>query len=104
MMHDAIRGDVLNALLSRDAALGLSIEGAKNNIHVNCLAPTYVRTALTEPLQKNEDFIIGTMGRSPTPRFGEAWELVGPAVFLASDASSYITSQDITVDGGFTHT
>ena len=63
--------------------------------------PTYVRTALTEPLQKNEDFIIGTMGRSPTPRFGEAWELIGPAVFLASDAARFVTGSTVRVDGGY---
>jgi NAD(P)-dependent dehydrogenase (short-subunit alcohol dehydrogenase family) len=80
----------------------LAVEWAPKNIQVNCLAPTYVRTALTEPLQKNEDFIIGTMGRSPTPRFGEAWELIGPAVFLASDASGLVTGHSLAVDGGWT--
>lgn len=80
----------------------LAVEWAPKNVQVNCLAPTYVRTALTEPLQKNEDFIIGTMGRSPTPRFGEAWELIGPAVFLASDASGLVTGHSLVVDGGWT--
>jgi NAD(P)-dependent dehydrogenase (short-subunit alcohol dehydrogenase family) len=80
----------------------LAVEWAPKNVQVNCLAPTYVRTALTEPLQKNEDFIIGTMGRSPTPRFGEAWELIGPAVFLASDASGLVTGHSLAVDGGWT--
>jgi len=79
----------------------LAVEWAPKNVQVNCLAPTYVRTALTEPLQKNEDFIIGTMGRSPTPRFGEAWELIGPAVFLASDASGLVTGHSLAVDGGW---
>lgn len=80
----------------------LAVEWASKNVQVNCLAPTYVRTALTEPLQKNEDFIIGTMGRSPMPRFGEAWELIGPAIFLASDASGLVTGHSLVVDGGWT--
>jgi NAD(P)-dependent dehydrogenase (short-subunit alcohol dehydrogenase family) len=80
----------------------LAVEWASKNIQVNCLAPTYVRTALTEPLQKNEDFIIGTMGRSPTPRFGEAWELIGPALLLASDAGGLVTGHSLAVDGGWT--
>ena len=80
----------------------LAVEWAPKNIQVNCLSPMYVRTALTEPLQKNEDFIIGTLGRGPTPRFAEAWELIGPAVFLASDASGLVTGHSLAVDGGWT--
>ena len=80
----------------------LSVEWARANIQVNCLAPMYVKTALTEPIQNNADFFSRVIGRSPTPRFGEAWELIGPAVFLASDASGLVTGHSLLVDGGFT--
>ncbi|MGE0057064.1 MAG: SDR family NAD(P)-dependent oxidoreductase [Dehalococcoidia bacterium] len=80
----------------------LAVEWAPKNVQVNCLSPMYVRTNLTEPLQKNEDFIIGTLGRGPTPRFAEAWEMIGPALFLASDASGLVTGHSLVVDGGWT--
>ncbi len=80
----------------------LAVEWAPFNVQVNCLAPTYVRTPLTRPLQDNADWIKNVMGRSPTPRFGEAWELIGPAVFLASDAGGLVTGHSLLVDGGWT--
>ncbi len=80
----------------------LSVEWAPANIQVNCLAPMYVKTALTEPIQDNPDFLSRVIGRSPTPRFGEAWELIGPAVFLASDAAGLVTGHSLLVDGGWT--
>jgi NAD(P)-dependent dehydrogenase (short-subunit alcohol dehydrogenase family) len=80
----------------------LAVEWAKANVQVNCLSPTYIRTPLTVPLQSNENFIGGPLAHSPTPRFGEAWELVGPAVFLASDASGLVTGHSLIVDGGWT--
>lgn len=80
----------------------LAVEWAPKNVQVNCLSPMYVRTNLTEPLQRNEDFIIGTLGRGPTPRFAEAWELIGPALFLASDAGGIVTGHSLVVDGGWT--
>jgi NAD(P)-dependent dehydrogenase (short-subunit alcohol dehydrogenase family) len=80
----------------------LAVEWAPKNIQVNCISPMYVRTALTEPLQSNEDFIIHTLSRGPTARFAEAWEMIGPAVFLASDASGLVTGHSLLVDGGWT--
>jgi NAD(P)-dependent dehydrogenase (short-subunit alcohol dehydrogenase family) len=80
----------------------LAIEWAPFNVQVNCLAPTYMRTPLTVPLQDNADFLNGVLKRSPTPRFGEAWEVIGPAVFLASDASGLVTGTSLVVDGGWT--
>ena len=80
----------------------LAVEWAPYNVQVNCLAPTYIRTPLTRPLQDNADWIKNVMGRSPTPRFGEAWEIIGPAVFLASDAGGLVTGHSLLVDGGWT--
>jgi NAD(P)-dependent dehydrogenase (short-subunit alcohol dehydrogenase family) len=80
----------------------LALEWAPHNVQVNCLAPTYVRTPLTQPLQESAQRMQELDDRSPIHRFGEAWELIGPAVFLASDASGLVTGHSLRVDGGWT--
>jgi|SRR5919198_3323691 NAD(P)-dependent dehydrogenase (short-subunit alcohol dehydrogenase family) len=80
----------------------LAVEWAPHNVQVNCLAPTYIRTPLTGPLQEDAERLEELNRRSPIHRFGEAWELIGPAVFLASDASGLVTGHSLLVDGGWT--
>jgi NAD(P)-dependent dehydrogenase (short-subunit alcohol dehydrogenase family) len=80
----------------------LAIEWAPYNVQVNCLAPTYIRTPLTQPLQDLPGRMDQLNERSPIHRFGEAWELIGPAIFLASDASGLVTGHSLRVDGGWT--
>ena len=78
----------------------LALEWGKHNVRVNAIAPWYFRTPLTEKLLANEEYYNEIISRTPLRRVGDVKELVGPAVFLASEASSYVTGHTIFVDGG----
>jgi NAD(P)-dependent dehydrogenase (short-subunit alcohol dehydrogenase family) len=80
----------------------LALEWAPHNVQVNCLAPTYIKTPLIGPVLADAERVKQLNERSPIHRFGEAWELIGPAVFLASDASGLVTGHSLLVDGGWT--
>ncbi|QLD85037.1 SDR family oxidoreductase [Natronomonas halophila] len=71
-------------------------------VRVNCLAPGYVATDLTEDLQEDEDLRQSILDRTPMDRFADPEEIAGPAVFLASDLASYATGSVFAVDGGWT--
>ena len=79
----------------------IATEWGKYNIRANAIAPGYFITDLTLPLAENSDFDAWVKGNVPLGRWGDPSELVGTAVFLASDASSYISGRTITVDGGW---
>ncbi|MGQ9508797.1 MAG: glucose 1-dehydrogenase [Thermodesulfobacteriota bacterium] len=74
---------------------------AKYNILVNAIGPGWVKTDLTETLRQDKDRYNEILGRIPLGRWAEPEDLMGVAVFLASDASDYITGQTIFVDGGW---
>ena len=78
----------------------LSAEWAPARIRVNAIAPGYFRTAMTEVFFEDATWQSATLGRIPQGRFGAVSDLQGVAVFLASEASAYITGQCIAVDGG----
>jgi gluconate 5-dehydrogenase len=80
----------------------LAVELAPHGITVNALAPGFFPTDATDLLHRNPDFNALVTGRSPMGRWGDPVELEGPAVFLASDASSYMTGHVLVVDGGLT--
>jgi NAD(P)-dependent dehydrogenase (short-subunit alcohol dehydrogenase family) len=79
----------------------LAVEWARHGICVNAIAPGYFRTALTGKLlngtPRGEEILL----RTPMKRYGELDELVGAAVFLASDAASFVTGSTLAVDGGY---
>jgi len=80
----------------------LSKEWAGYGINVNAIAPGYYETAMTKAIFENKEYAAKLLLRIPLNRFGFPEDLAGIAVFLASDASNYITGQIIYVDGGFT--
>ncbi|MDC0093663.1 SDR family NAD(P)-dependent oxidoreductase [Alphaproteobacteria bacterium] len=80
----------------------LAIELGPNGIRVNTVCPTFIQTPMTEPFLKDEDFKKATLGMIPLGRLGEVKDLMGPFVFLASDASSLMTGSSMLVDGGWT--
>ena len=77
----------------------LAIELAPN-IRVNAIGPSVVRTKFSEPMWANPELLRERESRLPIGRIAEPDDIVGPAIFLASDASGYITGQSLYVDGG----
>jgi NAD(P)-dependent dehydrogenase (short-subunit alcohol dehydrogenase family) len=79
----------------------LAIEWARHGICVNAIAPGYFRTALTAKLLDGTPRGDEVLLRTPMKRYGELEELVGAAIFLASDAASFVTGSILAVDGGY---
>jgi gluconate 5-dehydrogenase len=80
----------------------LALEFAQHNVQVNALAPAYFTTPLVRQIMDDRTWYEDVVSRVPQGRFGEPWEIVGPAVFLASRASSFVTGTVLLVDGGWT--
>jgi|LWDU01.1.fsa_nt_gi NAD(P)-dependent dehydrogenase (short-subunit alcohol dehydrogenase family) len=85
-------------MLSKSLALDLS----KNNIRVNNIAPGYISTDMTKSSYSDPAMYKDRLDRMMIQRWGQASDIVGAAIFLSSNASSYITGSDIVVDGGWT--
>jgi gluconate 5-dehydrogenase len=81
---------------------GMCADWAKYGIQVNAIGPGYFRTPLNQALVDNPEFSSWLEKRTPAGRWGEVGELVGAAVFLASEASSFVNGHILYVDGGIT--
>lgn len=81
---------------------GMAIDLGKHGIQVNGLGPGYFKTELTQALVADEAFTAWLSGRTPAGRWGDVEELGGAAIFLASDASSFVNGHILYVDGGIT--
>ena len=81
---------------------GMATDWGKHGLKINAIAPGYFRTELNKALVEDEKFSAWLTSRTPMGRWGDVDELVGAAVFLASDASSFVNGHVLYVDGGIT--
>jgi len=84
----------------RQLTMSLADDWGKHGVTVNCLAPGWFHTAQNTVLYQNKEWVDYLVERIPLGRPGEPHDLDGPIVFLASEASCYITGQTLLVDGG----
>jgi NAD(P)-dependent dehydrogenase (short-subunit alcohol dehydrogenase family) len=80
----------------------LALDYAPKKIRVNNIVPGYIRTAMTEKSYSDEALNHERIDRMMIQRWGKTEDLIGAAIYLASDASSYVTGTDLIVDGGWT--
>ena len=83
---------------------GMAIDWGPHGLQVNGLGPGYFKTELTQALVANPEFSQWLINRTPSRRWGEVEDLIGAAVFLASDASRFVNGHILYVDGGVTAT
>ena len=79
----------------------LAVDLAKYNIRVNNVGPGYIKTKMTKKSFMNKNKRNERISRMLIKRYGNPEEVVGAIIFLITNASSYITGQDLYVDGGF---
>ena len=79
----------------------LAIAYAPDGIRVNAIAPGWISTPMTKPLEDDPDRSAAILSRTPLNRWGKPDDLIGPALFLASDSASFITGTILNVDGGY---
>jgi NAD(P)-dependent dehydrogenase (short-subunit alcohol dehydrogenase family) len=84
----------------KQLTMSLADDWGPHGITVNCLAPGWFKTAQNQVLYENEEWVEYLCDRIPLKRPGQPNDLDGSVVFLASDASAYVTGQTLLVDGG----
>ncbi len=88
------------SIISMTKTLAFELAGSK--IRVNAIAPGLVNTRLASAIVENEDLVKLAMRKTPLGRTAEPDEIAGGALFLASDAASYLTGHTLVIDGGLT--
>ncbi|MBZ9675755.1 SDR family oxidoreductase [Mesorhizobium sp. ES1-1] len=86
----------------RNLTRGMCADWARHGLQINAIAPGYFRTEMNQALVDNAEFSAWLEKRTPAGRWGNVDELIGAAVFLASDASSFVNGHTLYVDGGMT--
>lgn len=86
----------------RNLTRAMTAEWAGNGLQINGIAPGYIHTEMTQNLVDDANFNDWVLGRAPAGRWGAPEDLIGPAVWLASDGSNYVNGQTIFIDGGMT--
>ncbi|KAB2730581.1 SDR family oxidoreductase [Brucella intermedia] len=86
----------------RNLTRGMATDWARHGLQVNAIAPGYFKTPLNQALVDDPEFTAWLEKRTPAGRWGNVEELVGAAVFLSSDASTFVNGQVLHVDGGMT--
>ncbi len=84
----------------RNLTRGMATDWARHGLQVNAIAPGYFQTPLNQALVKDPEFSAWLASRTPAGRWGEVAELIGAAVFLASNASSFVNGHTLFIDGG----
>ena len=84
----------------RNLTRGMATDWARHGLQVNAIAPGYFETPLNQALVDDPAFSEWLAKRTPAGRWGKLEELVGAAVFLASDASSFVNGHTLHIDGG----
>jgi len=91
---------------SKHAVVGLTkvlaIEWAPYGVRVNALCPGFTRSALTAPWTAIPEVVSAREEQTPLGRLADPWEMVGPALYMVSDASNFMTGASLIVDGGWT--
>jgi NAD(P)-dependent dehydrogenase (short-subunit alcohol dehydrogenase family) len=80
----------------------LAVELGPSKIRVNAIAPGFIDTRLASAILKNEDLLEKVVARTPLGRYGVPDEIAGGALYLASDAASFLTGHTLVIDGGLT--
>lgn len=84
----------------RNLTRAMTAEWAAHGLQINAIAPGYIHTGMTQSLVDDDAFSAWILGRTPANRWGQVEGIVGPTVWLASEASNYVNGQTIFVDGG----
>ena len=98
---NAIGVYALSKAADMQLARNLAVEWGRSNVRANCLAPSIIKTDMARALWDNPETYKHAVSTYALGRIGEVSEVAGAAVFLASDAASFITGTTIAVDGGY---